>query len=137
MPTQIITQSQSQSQPAAPFTKASPAKASPFQKSAENRSAFLRAISRSPSTDRSQKPFTARGREREKQRERDNSFPRQQARSLNFEKPNTRDKGNQRHSQSFSQSYVTPGQRPDRSSERERNALKKIATPTNTITTVA
>jgi hypothetical protein len=42
------------------LTKASPAKANPFQKSAENRSAFLRAISRSPSPDRSLTPFTAK-----------------------------------------------------------------------------
>ncbi len=40
-PTQNITQSQWQSQSAAPFTQASPTKANPFQKSAEDRSAFL------------------------------------------------------------------------------------------------
>jgi hypothetical protein len=62
-PTQIILQSQSQS--AAPFTQVSPVKPNPFQKSAEDRSAFLQAISRSPSPNRLQTPFTAM-----KQRER-------------------------------------------------------------------
>jgi hypothetical protein len=51
-PTQNIPQSQLQSQPSAPFTtQPSPAKPNPFQKSAEDRSAFLLAISRSPSPE--------------------------------------------------------------------------------------
>ena len=117
-PTQNIPQSQS----GAPFMQPSPAKPHPFQKSAEDRSAFLRAISRSPSPDRSQTPFAARGREREKCRERENSFSCQQARSPSFDKPDVRDEQNQKYSQSSSQSYVTPGQRSDHSREREKRA---------------
>jgi hypothetical protein len=116
-PTQNIPQSQLQS--AAPFTQPSPAKLNPFQKSAEDRSAFLQAISRFPSPDRSQTPFLARSREREKCRERENSFSSQQARSPSFDKPDARDERNQKYLQISSQSYVTPGQRPDHSRERE------------------
>jgi hypothetical protein len=114
--------SQSQSQTTTPSSQSSPAKPNPFQKSAEDRSAFLKAISQSPSPDRSQTPFTARGREREKRRERENSYPRQSASSPSFDKPEVRDERNVKYSQSSSQSYVTPGQRSDHSKERERRA---------------
>jgi hypothetical protein len=121
-PTQNI--SQSQSQPATHSTQPSPAKPNPFQKSAEDRSAFLRAISRSPSPDRLQTPFTARGREQEKRRERESSYSHQQARSPSFDKSEVRDEQNQKYSQSSSQSYVTPGQRSNHSKEREKRAEK-------------
>jgi hypothetical protein len=121
-PTQNV--SQSQSQTTIPSSQPSPAKPNPFQKSAEDRSAFLKAISRSPSPDRSQTPFTARGREREKRRERENSYPRQSARSPSFDKPEVRDERNAEYSQSSSQSYVTPGQRSDHS-KRERETRGK------------
>ncbi len=121
-PTQNVPQSQSQS--TIPSSQPSPAKPNPFQKSAEDRSAFLRAISRSPLPDRSQAPFTARGREREKHRERESSYPPQPARSPSFDKPEVRDERNAKYSQSSSQSYVTPGQRSDHSREREKRAEK-------------
>jgi len=114
--------SQSQSQNTIPSSQPSPAKPNPFQKSAEDRSAFLKAISRSPSPDRSQTPFTARGREREKRRERESSYPRQSARTPSFDKSDARNERNANYSQSSSQSYVTPGQRSDHSKERERRA---------------
>ncbi len=119
-PTQNV--SQSQSQTTIPSSQPSPAKPNPFQKSAEDRSAFLKAISRSPSPDRSQTPFTARGIEREKRRERESSYPCQSARSPSFDKPEVRDERNAKYSQSSSQSYVTPGQKSDHSKERERRA---------------
>jgi hypothetical protein len=89
-PMQNIPQFQTQS--STPLSQPSPAKPNPFQKSAEDRTAFLRAISRSPSTDRLQVPFTSRGRERERQREREreNSFSCQQSRSPSMDKPDTR-----------------------------------------------
>ncbi len=114
--------SQLQSQNTIPSSQPSPAKPNPFQKSAEDRSAFLKAISLSPSPDRSQTPFTARGREREKRRERENSYPRQSARTPSFDKSEVRNERNPNYSQSSSQSYVTPGQRSDHSKERERRA---------------
>jgi len=122
-PTQNV--SQSQSQTTIPSSQPSPPKPNPFQKSAEDRSAFLRAISQSPSPDHSQTPFTARGREREKRRERESSYPRQLARSPSFDKPEAKDERNAKYSQSSSQSYVTPGQRSDHSREREKRVEKE------------
>jgi len=116
---------QSQLQLSAPRTQPSPIKPNPFQKSAEDRSAFLRAISRSPSTDRSQVPFTNRGRERENCRERENSFSRQQARSPSFDKPDTRNEQNQTYLQNSPQSYVTLGQQSDHSREREKRTERR------------
>jgi hypothetical protein len=121
-PTQNM--SQSQTKFSTPLTQPSPAKVNPFQKSVEDRTAFLRAISRSPSTDRSQVPFTSRGREREKRRERESSFSRQQSRSPSIDKPDIRNDRSQNFSQNSSQSYVTPGQRSDHSREREKRAEK-------------
>ncbi len=125
-PTQSFSQSQTQSPIAAPFTQASPAKpaVNPFLKSADDRAAFLRAISRSPSLSRAQTPLTARGREREKRREREDSHPREQARtpSIDRQKEHIENRNVEpyRNSQSQSQSYITSGQRDDRSREREK-----------------
>jgi len=121
-PTQNMSQSQSQS--STPLTQPSPAKVNPFQKSAEDRTAFLRAISRSPSVERSQVPFTSRGREREKRRERENSFSHPQSQSPSIDKLDVRNDRGQNFSQNSSQSYVTPGQRSDHSREREKRAEK-------------
>jgi hypothetical protein len=121
-PTQNIPQTQTQL--SAPLTQPSPIKPNPFQKSAEDRSAFLRAISRSPSIDRSQAPFTSRGREREKRRERENSFSHQQSRSPSLDKSDIRNERSQNYSQKSPQSYITPGQRSDHSRERQRQAEK-------------
>jgi hypothetical protein len=121
-PTQNMSQSQSQSSP--PLTQPSPAKVNPFQKSEEDRTAFLRALSRSPSTERSQVPFTSRGREREKCRERESSFSHPQSRSPSMDKSDVRNDRGQNFLQNSSQSYVTPGQRSDHSREREKRAEK-------------
>jgi hypothetical protein len=134
-PTQNV--SQSQSQTTIPSSQPSPAKPNPFQKSAEDRSAFLKAISRSPSPDRSQTPFTARRREREKRRERENSYPLQSARSPSFDKPEVREERNAKYSQNSSHSYVTPGQRSDHSKERERYEQKETIAQTDKFITVA
>ncbi len=117
--------SQPQLQNTIPSSQPSPVKPNPFQKSAEDRSAFLKAISRSPSPDRSQTPFTTRGREQEKRRERENSYPRQSARTPSFDKPEIRDERNAKYSQSSSQSYVTPGQRSDHRQERETRGKRQ------------
>jgi hypothetical protein len=122
-PTQNILQSQMQLP--TPLTHPSPAKPNLFQKSAEYRSALLRAISRSPSTDRSQAPFTSRGREREKCRERENMSPRQQSRCPSHDKPDTRNGRSQHFLQSSLPSYVTPGQQSNYSRERERETRGK------------
>ncbi len=119
-PTQNMSQSQTQS--STPLTQPSPAKVNPFQKSAEDRTAFLRATSRSPSTDRLQVPFTNRGREREKRRERERA-----SRSPSSDKPDIRNDRSQiflQNSSQSSQSYVTPGQRSDHSREREKRTEK-------------
>jgi len=120
-PTQNISQTQSQSQPAAPFTQSLPAKLNPFKKPAEDRTAFLRAISRSPTPDRAQTPFSVRGRERGKRRERENSRSKEYNRTPSIEKPRDRDSGSQRHSQNSSQYYVTPVQWMNYSREREQH----------------
>ena len=103
-----------------PLTQPSPSKPNPFQKSAEDRSAFLRAINRSPSKDRSQVPFSNRGREREKRRERESSLPCQQSRSPSFDKTHSQNEQSQSYSQNFSPSYMTPGQRSSNSRERQQ-----------------
>jgi hypothetical protein len=103
-PTQNNPSSPSQMQLSYPLIQSPPSKPIPLVKSAEDRSAFLRAINR----------------KREKRRERKNSLPRQQSRSPSLDRPHNQNEQSQAYSQTFSQSYMTPGQRSSNSKERQQ-----------------
>jgi hypothetical protein len=120
-PTQSDSPLPSKMQLSSPPIQPSPPKPNPFQKSAEDRSAFLRAINRPSSMERSHAPFSSRGRDREKRRERENSLTRQQSRSPSLDRSHSQNENSQSYLPTFSQSYITPGQKPSESKERLRS----------------